>query len=112
MRPISLAIGLSSSVCALTVISCSADNQDGMLSGASESALSTILENNTEFPNPTGRSASFSTNGSVDLAGAFFQSLGTNGRTCGTCHLTGDGWTVSARSAQDQFDASAGLGAL
>ena len=33
--------------------------------------------------------------GSIDLTGSFFQSLGTNGRTCETCHLAGDGWTVS-----------------
>jgi mono/diheme cytochrome c family protein len=48
----------------------------------------------------------------VDLTGAFFQNLGTNGRTCETCHLASDGWTVSARSARAQFEATAGNGAL
>lgn len=78
----------------------------------SRSAVATILENGTLFENPTGLSSSFSTAGSVDLTSAFFQNLGTNGRTCNTCHLQGDGWTVSASSAQRIFDESDGDAAL
>ncbi len=113
MQSISLAIGLSGSFCALAAIGCSADGQTGSVpSDTAETALSTTLENNQEFPNPTGKSASFSTDGSVDLTGTFFQSLGTNGRTCGTCHLAGDGWTVSARSALALFEQTGGTAAL
>lgn len=46
----------------------------------SPSALSATLPNNQPFRNATGKSASFSTAGSIDLAGSFFQRLGTNGR--------------------------------
>lgn len=81
---------------------------NGVALGTSAHPVSSILENNENFTNPTGRSSSFSTAGSIDLAGAFFQNLGTNGRTCNTCHLAGDGWTVSARSAQRLFDDSDG----
>jgi cytochrome c peroxidase len=39
---------------------------------------------------------------------AFFQNLGTNGRTCFTCHQPQNGWTVSAAGVRARFDASAG----
>ncbi len=38
----------------------------------------------------------------------FFQNLGTNGRTCFTCHQPQTGWTISAQSAHDRFFASGG----
>ncbi len=38
----------------------------------------------------------------------FFQNLGTNGRTCFTCHQPQTGWTVSAQSVQARFEASRG----
>src|SRR5450631_2469588 len=38
----------------------------------------------------------------------FFQNLGTNGRTCFTCHQPQNGWGVSAASVRQRFDASAG----
>ena len=36
---------------------------------------------------------------------AFFSDLGTNGRTCFTCHQPQDGWTISAEHVRDRFDA-------
>jgi cytochrome c peroxidase len=38
----------------------------------------------------------------------FFQNLGTNERTCFTCHQPQTGWTVSAASVQQRFAASGG----
>jgi cytochrome c peroxidase len=37
-----------------------------------------------------------------------FRNLGTNGRTCFTCHQPDNGWTVSAASVADRFAESAG----
>ena len=39
---------------------------------------------------------------------AFFQNLGTNDRTCFTCHQPANGWTVSAASVADRFAESGG----
>jgi cytochrome c peroxidase len=39
---------------------------------------------------------------------AFFQSLGTNGRACATCHEPRSAWGVSAASIQQRFQASKG----
>ena len=85
---------------------------DDLEIGTLQSDVSTTLPNNKEFENATGKSSSFSTAGSIDLTGSFFQSLGTNGRSCNTCHLPSDGWTVSARSAQQIFDESDGTAPL
>ena len=66
------------------------------------------LPNMLRFPNPTGFAATFSTTGKVDLTGPFFQSLGTNGRSCGSCHQPSDGWTITPAHLQERFDASGG----
>lgn len=38
----------------------------------------------------------------------FFQSLGTNGRSCATCHQPQEGWSVSAAGIRARLDASGG----
>jgi cytochrome c peroxidase len=61
------------------------------------------------FKNPSGEVATFTGNGFVDLGNPFFQNLGTNGRTCGSCHQPGDGWTVTPAHIQQRFDVDGGL---
>jgi cytochrome c peroxidase len=60
------------------------------------------------FENPTGVAATFITAGKIDLDNPFFQNLGTNGRSCGTCHQASDGWTVTPTHIRDRFDATKG----
>jgi cytochrome c peroxidase len=60
-------------------------------------------------PDRTGAFASISATGAIDLDGDFFQSLGTNGRTCGSCHIPGQAFSVSAAGMQKLFDATGGL---
>ena len=56
---------------------------------------------------PTGAIASFQPNGPTTTAkNAFFQNLGTNGRTCFTCHQPEDGWSLRAQHARDRFFAN------
>jgi hypothetical protein len=58
---------------------------------------------------PTGQIATYQPGGATVTAdNAFFQNLGTNGRTCFTCHQPQNGWTISAASVQARFAASAG----
>ncbi len=64
----------------------------------------TFIPNGVFFPNPHGASQTYSTNGGgIDFTGPFFQSMGTNGRTCGTCHQPSDGMSVSAANIQLRF---------
>jgi len=74
-----------------------------------QTAATPMIPNLFPFPNPTGQSATFSTNGPIDLTNPFFQDLGTNGRRCVTCHLPDQGWTVAAAEVQSRFLATGGL---
>ena len=71
----------------------------------------TTLSNLFPFVDPSGIVKTFTTDprGQVDLTGPFFQNLGTNGCSCGSCHQPSDGWTVSSADVQERFTASDGL---
>jgi hypothetical protein len=73
-----------------------------------EAEHSTTSPDMVPFPNPTGFAATFSTTGSIDFSNPFFQSLGTNGRSCGSCHQPSDGWTVTPEHVQARFDLTGG----
>jgi hypothetical protein len=68
-----------------------------------------FIPNGMLFPNPDGLSQTYSANGKgIALTGPFFQSLGTNGRSCSTCHELSDGMSVSASHIQQRFVQSRG----
>ncbi len=59
--------------------------------------------------NPEGAVATFQPAGATfPASNAFFQNLGTNGRTCFSCHQPASGWTVSAADVAARFEASGG----
>jgi len=60
------------------------------------------------FPNPRGILAVVGTNG-TEADNPFFQELGTNGRSCGTCHRPAQGWTITPAELHDRFDRTKGL---
>jgi cytochrome c peroxidase len=61
------------------------------------------------FADDTGTVGTINVAGSIDSDNPFFQSLGTNGRTCATCHRAADGWTVTPAHLRERFAASRGL---
>ena len=85
--------------------------QGGLLLGAATVALaeSGFLPNLFPFQDPTGKVETFSTTGKVDLTGPFFQSLGTNGRSCASCHQASDAWSISAAHVAKRFEDTQGL---
>jgi cytochrome c peroxidase len=57
---------------------------------------------------PSGAIETVQPNGpTLTAKNAFFSDLGTNGRTCFTCHQPQDGWTISAIHARARFNADA-----
>src|SRR4051812_35592677 len=58
--------------------------------------------------NESGTSQTVTVTGTIDTSNEFFQSLGTNGRACVTCHDPGDNWTIVPQHLQQRFDATAG----
>jgi cytochrome c peroxidase len=61
------------------------------------------------FVNPTGAARTFSTAGRIDTDNPFFLDLGTNGRTCFTCHRPDTGWSITPGGVRERFEATAGL---
>lgn len=75
-----------------------------MVLAALNGQQATFIANGTFFANPGGASETYSTTGSgIDQTGPFFQSMGTNGRSCGTCHQPSEGMSISAAGVQQRF---------
>jgi cytochrome c peroxidase len=58
--------------------------------------------------NPSGIVRTYNVNGATDFSNPFFQSLGTNGRSCGSCHDAADGWTIVPSHVQARFETTNG----
>ena len=69
---------------------CGAPDDEAAVDFASEeSGLSAAL-------NPYGVGSSVHTTGTIDHTNPFFQQLGTNPRSCATCHAPAQGWTTNS----------------
>ena len=66
------------------------------------------LDSGERHKNDSGVAVTISTAGSIDRRNPFFSVLGTNGRSCATCHQAAEGWTVTPRGIRERFDASRG----
>jgi cytochrome c peroxidase len=51
----------------------------------------------------SGVITTLSVHGPIDTGGVFFQSLGTNGRSCSTCHVASQAMSISAAGIQQRF---------
>lgn len=72
-------------------------------------AIPTTIPGDGVTNDPTGQLESFQPGGATDTAtNAFFQSLGTNGRSCFSCHEPQDGWTITPTDATARFNSSKG----
>jgi hypothetical protein len=60
------------------------------------------------FHDSTGYVGTVSTSGPVDTKNPFFQSLGTNGRACVTCHMPNDAWGITPLHIRRRFAATHG----
>ncbi len=66
-------------------------------------ASAMVIPNLLPFLDPTGLVSTYNTAGPIDEKGAFFQSLGTNGRSCATCHVAGNAMGLSTQNIQARF---------
>jgi cytochrome c peroxidase len=73
------------------------------------------IRNGQHFQNPSGMHATVSTRDGrqLDTDNPFFSAaLGTNGRSCVTCHAPEDGMSLRVSSIQERFEESCGLDPL
>jgi hypothetical protein len=59
--------------------------------------------------NSSGLQGTITTAESFDFDNPFFQDLGTNGRTCFSCHRPDQGWTVTPNRIRERFLSTGGL---
>jgi cytochrome c peroxidase len=64
------------------------------------------------FLDPTGAVATFDASGHTNLKGAFFQSLGVNGRSCATCHAVDQAMSISPPQIRERFAQTRGTDPL
>jgi cytochrome c553 len=86
-----------------------------LLSFASLSTAAAIvisIPNLKPFADPTGAVATMNTAGDIHENNPFFQSLGTNGRTCATCHQPDQAFSVSASGVQQVYERTHGADPL
>ena len=62
--------------------------------------------------NGAGLAETVTTSGTLDRTNSFFQRLGTNARTCETCHSPAQGWTLTSLGVTTLFVTTAGKDAL
>ena len=71
-------------------------------------AMLTFIPNLEPFEDETGAVSTFNTAGAIHKDNPFFQSLGTNGRTCETCHEAEQAFSISAKGVQELYNKSHG----
>lgn len=82
-----------------------------IVTAASSSALAKNPEGVLDTPNPGGVLRTMTLDATpLDLKNnPFFHSLGTNGRSCASCHVPSTGWTISPEEVQERFKKTNGL---
>ena len=64
---------------------------------------------NTPNPNGVLRTIALDGGRAIDLTNPFFKSLGSNGRSCSSCHVPSTAWTISPNEIQERFKKTTGL---
>ena len=67
-----------------------------------------FIPNLKHFQDKTGAVATFNTAGDIHENNAFFQPLGTNGRTCATCHQADQAFSLSAQGVREVYQRTHG----
>jgi cytochrome c peroxidase len=85
-----------------------------LIAFASLIVIGSRIEGGTSLPNPArsvngnGTLSTLSTGERIDMSGEFFQSIGTNGRTCGSCHVVSSAFGITPSEVQARFNSTKG----
>ena len=71
-------------------------------------ATAVVIPSLFPFRDPTGLISTYNATGPINEKNPFFQSLGTNGRSCASCHLASDAFGLGVSSVQAIFQKSGG----
>jgi hypothetical protein len=82
------------------------------LAGDADDGVTQSNDNLLGARNEYGTAETFHVTGAVDFTNPFFQQLGTNPRTCATCHAANQGWTMTSAANDRLFHDTDGLAPL
>ena len=101
-------------IAALTLAGCSAapTNTTTGTTSTTTTTASTAIASLQPYTDPTGAIATYVSSGNIDTTSVFFQSLGTNGRTCATCHQPAQGMSLTPAAIQALYTSSSGADPL
>ena len=95
----------------LTLIGCTAGTTNPITTTTTTTAPTTI-PNLQSYTDATGTLATYTTAGSIDLTNPFFQTIGTNTRTCATCHQLNQAMSLNASTTAALFTSTNGADPL
>ena len=100
-------------VCLLSVLmlagcAVTASNTSAGTTTTSTSTVSSLIPSLQAYNDTTGAVSTYTSAGDIDPTGLFFQPLGTNGRTCASCHQVAQGMSLSPAAIQALFASTAG----
>jgi cytochrome c peroxidase len=84
----------------------------GMTDGDVDESVTEARSNLEPGGNDYGVAETFHTSGPIDTTNPFFLALGTNPRTCMTCHNPDQGWTMTTAANKQLFKDTDGLAPL
>lgn len=79
-----------------------------VMAAIATAAAAAVLPKLFPFRDPSGVLETYSPSGRMEENGPFFQALGTNGRTCATCHVPANAFGLSATNAEKIYERSKG----
>ncbi len=99
---------------ALTLVGCSPSPtaSSTATTAATTSTATTSIASLQPYADATGTSSTYTTAGAIDTSGVFFQSLGSNGRTCASCHQVAQGMSITPTAIQALFTSTLGADPL
>lgn len=71
-------------------------------------AAAILIRNLLPFRDATGFVATYNVHGDTDESNSVFQQLGTNGRTCATCHQFDQAMSLEVNHIRRRFEQTAG----
>src|ERR1700748_1017780 len=78
------------------------------MASAYEHELEIMIGRSDISTDATGLIQTVNANGKTDTRGAFFQSLGTNGRSCSTCHVADQAMSISPPQIRARYELTNG----
>src|SRR5215831_11851447 len=96
---------LAALLCGSSVVGCG-DLED---QASSEEGAITSSQITQVYGNGSGSHQTISSTNNTDPSNPFFQSLGTNGRSCVSCHAPAQAWGISPSEVTQRFNNTQGL---